>query len=133
MVAVGAEPIGALDVGGASVKIDGGRAYVEKDWGSKFPKTHVWVQAELQGIVVIIHSLYMVIMPVAVSDYILLTLVLKFCKLLCNFCPIYSCPSRIGQAVEHPNQSQQILVADHHGHPVFQCRLSMCCREGISA
>ena len=55
MVAVGAEPIGALDVGGASVKIDGGRAYVEKDWGSKFPKTHVWVQAELRGNDVLIH------------------------------------------------------------------------------
>ena len=23
----------------------GGRAYVEKDWGSKFPKTWVWIQA----------------------------------------------------------------------------------------
>ena len=25
--------------------MEGGRAYVEKDWGSKFPKTWVWIQA----------------------------------------------------------------------------------------
>ena len=49
VVAVGGEPVGALDVGDVSLRIDGGRAYVEKDWGSKFPKTHVWVQAELRG------------------------------------------------------------------------------------
>ena len=52
MVSVGGEPSGDLDVGGVSLKIDGGSAYVEKDWGSKFPKTHVWLQAELTGIVV---------------------------------------------------------------------------------
>ena len=49
VVSVGGEPVGALDVGDVSLRIDGGRAYVEKDWGSKFPKTHVWVQAELRG------------------------------------------------------------------------------------
>ena len=49
MVSVGGEPIGDLNVGGVSLKIDGGSAYVEKDWGSKFPKTHVWLQAELRG------------------------------------------------------------------------------------
>ena len=55
VVAIGGEPIGTLDVGGVSLKIDGGSAYVEKDWGSKFPKTHVWVQAELRGNDVLIH------------------------------------------------------------------------------
>ena len=52
VVSVGGEPIGDLNVGGVSLKIDGGSAYVEKDWGSKFPKTHVWLQAELRGIFV---------------------------------------------------------------------------------
>ena len=28
-------------------------------------------------------------------------------------------PRRIGQRVEQPNYSQQILVANHRGHPVF--------------
>ena len=28
------------------------------------------------------------------------------------------CPSSIRQTVEQPNRSQQILVADHHGHLV---------------
>ena len=57
----------------------------------------------------------------AVSDYILLTSFVKFHnvdQLLCNFCPICSCPSRNGQTVEQPNSSQQILVPDHHGHSV---------------
>ena len=48
------------------------------------------------------------------------TLFLKFLyltQLLCHFCPICSCPSRIGETVEKPNQSQQNLVSDHHGHP----------------
>ena len=49
---MGGEPIGVLDIGAVSVDIEGGSAYVEKDWGSKFPKTHVWMQAELRGTVI---------------------------------------------------------------------------------
>ena len=40
---------GTLSIDGESLSLEGGRAYVEKDWGSKFPKTHVWLQAELRG------------------------------------------------------------------------------------
>ena len=36
---------GTLNIDGGSVNLIGGRAYVEKDWGSKFPKTWVWIQA----------------------------------------------------------------------------------------
>ena len=50
-----------------------------------------------------------------VGDYILL----NFFYVPQCFCPICSCPSRTGQTVEQPNHSQQILVTDHHGHPVF--------------
>ena len=54
-----------------------------------------------------------------VSDYILLTLFLKFhnvaqFQLLCHFCT-----SRIGPTVEQPYQSLQILVSDRHGHNVL--------------
>ena len=41
-----------------------------------------------------------------VSDYILLAVLLQFhnlAQLLCNFGPICSCPSRIGQPVEPPS------------------------------
>ena len=34
--------------------------------------------------------------------------------LLCHFCPLCSCPSRIGQTVEQPNLIQQNLVSGHH-------------------
>jgi len=36
---------GSFVVNGETVDMDGGHAYVEKDWGSNFPKTWVWVQA----------------------------------------------------------------------------------------
>ena len=36
---------GTLSIDGESLSLEGGRAYVEKDWGSKFPKTWVWIQA----------------------------------------------------------------------------------------
>ena len=52
-----------------------------------------------------------------VSDYILLTLFLKFhnvAQFLCNFCPL-QLPKK---TVEQPNNSQQILFADHHGYNV---------------
>ena len=38
---------------------------------------------------------------------------------LCHICPIPISTSRIGQTVEEPKRSQQILVPDHHGHPVW--------------
>ena len=51
-----------------------------------------------------------------VSDYILLrSTMFPNCF---AFCQIYSCPSRIRQTLKQPICSQQILVADHHGHPV---------------
>ena len=59
-----------------------------------------------------------------VSDYILLTLFFKFhnlAQLHCDFCPICSCPSRIGQTVEKSNHSQPILVADHHPWSPCMC------------
>ncbi|MWB98482.1 tocopherol cyclase family protein [Agromyces seonyuensis] len=34
---------GTLDVEGAPVSFDGGRGYVEKDWGSAFPSGYVWL------------------------------------------------------------------------------------------
>ena len=40
-------------------------------------------------------------------------------RLLCHFCPFFSCPSRIRQAVEQPNDSEQNLISDDHGHPVL--------------
>ena len=36
---------GTLSIEGKVLDLEGGRAYVEKDWGSKFPKTWVWIQA----------------------------------------------------------------------------------------
>lgn len=36
---------GAFVVNGETIDMDGGVAYVEKDWGSNFPKTWVWMQA----------------------------------------------------------------------------------------
>ena len=57
-----------------------------------------------------------------VSDYILMTLFLKFlnhAKLLCHFCPPLTSPSKIGQTVEQPKQCQKNLVPDHHGHPAW--------------
>lgn len=35
---------GELDVGYDSVTFDGGRGYIEKDWGSAFPSAYVWMQ-----------------------------------------------------------------------------------------
>ena len=36
---------GSLDVGGESVSFDGGRGYIETDWGRNFPDTWVWAHA----------------------------------------------------------------------------------------
>ena len=57
-----------------------------------------------------------------VRDYVLLTILLKFhsaTQLICHFCPICSCLSRIRQTMIQPNQRQHNLVSDHHGHPVL--------------
>ena len=46
-----------------------------------------------------------------VRDFILVTLFLMFhfiAKLLRDLCPVFRCPSRIGQTVEQPNCSYQI-------------------------
>jgi len=36
---------GRLDTGTGSACFDGGRGYIEKDWGRSFPSTWVWIQA----------------------------------------------------------------------------------------
>lgn len=36
---------GAIFFGREEVRLDGGVAYIEKDWGSSFPKTWVWIQS----------------------------------------------------------------------------------------
>ena len=57
-----------------------------------------------------------------VSDYILFIVFIKFPNLdplLCHFCPFLTSPNKIGQKVEQLKPSEQNLVSDHHGHPVF--------------
>lgn len=36
---------GSLMINGASVDFNGGRGYVEKDWGKSFPSSYVWMQS----------------------------------------------------------------------------------------
>jgi len=36
---------GSLDIGGSAILFDEGRGYIEKDWGSSFPKAYVWMQS----------------------------------------------------------------------------------------
>ncbi len=36
---------GALTIGGRHVDFSGGKGYIEKDWGSSFPKRYVWLQS----------------------------------------------------------------------------------------
>eukprot|EP00040_Diaphanoeca_grandis_P015920 m.81863 g.81863 ORF g.81863 m.81863 type:complete len:437 (+) comp25460_c1_seq1:233-1543(+) len=45
IVDLNSETIGELNVGGEAVSMVGGAAYIEKDWGSTFPKTWVWLQS----------------------------------------------------------------------------------------
>ena len=40
---------GSLEVQGRRVSYDGGRGYLEKDWGSSFPKGYVWAQSNHFG------------------------------------------------------------------------------------
>jgi hypothetical protein len=35
---------GALEINGISIDFGGGTGYIEKDWGSSFPKRYLWVQ-----------------------------------------------------------------------------------------
>lgn len=35
---------GSLEIGEATLSFDGGRGYIEKDWGRSFPKAWVWLQ-----------------------------------------------------------------------------------------
>lgn len=36
---------GSLQLDGEEVRIDGGKGYIEKDWGSSFPKAYTWMQS----------------------------------------------------------------------------------------
>jgi tocopherol cyclase len=36
---------GMVNDGGKSIRMDGGRGYIEKDWGSSFPSSYVWMQS----------------------------------------------------------------------------------------
>jgi len=36
---------GSIDLNGETLKFDGGRGYVEKDWGHSFPSSWVWAQS----------------------------------------------------------------------------------------
>jgi hypothetical protein len=36
---------GALDYNGTTLSLDGGRGYVEKDWGRSFPSAWIWMQS----------------------------------------------------------------------------------------
>lgn len=38
---------GSLSIDGGTVSFDGGRGYVEKDWGRSFPSSWVWAQSNL--------------------------------------------------------------------------------------
>ena len=40
---------GALSIDGTNVNFDGGRGYIEKDWGQAFPQSWVWVQSNHFG------------------------------------------------------------------------------------
>lgn len=37
--------IGDLEMNGRTVAFTGGKGYIEKDWGTKFPKNYVWLQS----------------------------------------------------------------------------------------
>ncbi len=45
VVSMSHELSGSLEVAGESVDFDGGRGYIETDWGRNFPDTWVWVHA----------------------------------------------------------------------------------------
>ena len=37
--------IGDLEMNGCTVAFTGGKGYIEKDWGTKFPKNYIWLQS----------------------------------------------------------------------------------------
>jgi len=43
------EVLGAIDVDGDIIGFDGGRGYVEKDWGRSFPSSWIWAQSNHFG------------------------------------------------------------------------------------
>lgn len=45
IVSFGHELVGSLHVEGQLTPFDGGRGYIEKDWGSAFPAGYVWMQS----------------------------------------------------------------------------------------
>jgi hypothetical protein len=45
LVSMDHEIVGFLDNGLRRIDLDGGRGYIEKDWGRNFPKTWIWLQA----------------------------------------------------------------------------------------
>lgn len=45
VVSFGHSLLGSLDVDGRAVDFDGGRGYVEKDWGRAFPSGYVWMHS----------------------------------------------------------------------------------------
>jgi hypothetical protein len=40
---------GSIELGGETVQFDGGRGYVEKDWGRSFPSSWIWAQSNHFG------------------------------------------------------------------------------------
>ena len=36
---------GTLEVNGKTIDMNGGRGYIEKDWGTSFPKKYIWIQS----------------------------------------------------------------------------------------
>ncbi|MDE0546252.1 tocopherol cyclase family protein [Microbacterium sp. C7(2022)] len=43
IVSFGHSLAGTLDIEGSSVSLDGGRGYIEKDWGKAFPSGYIWM------------------------------------------------------------------------------------------
>ena len=45
VVSFGHDLAGSLSLGGVSLPFDGGRGYLEKDWGRAFPAGYIWMQS----------------------------------------------------------------------------------------
>ncbi len=44
VVSMDHEIYGSISINGKSINMDGGRGYIEKDWGKSFPRYHIWMQ-----------------------------------------------------------------------------------------
>ena len=44
LVSINHELTGQLELNGTSIDFTGGKGYIEKDWGSSFPKSWIWTQ-----------------------------------------------------------------------------------------